>query len=127
MEKRKVGERAEILIDTIDLEILEYLNGAESGILELANYLNINHKNLKPHIEKLIRANLLSVLDERDSEKSPRRITIISSEVFSEHKEGENCKVFRNILKKINERNRDTATLSEIWEDVKRIEEKPQA
>ena len=46
-----------IYFDSIDLQILEKLSGAQNinnvpegyGILELAKALNIKHKNLKPH------------------------------------------------------------------------------
>jgi hypothetical protein len=67
MVKRKVGERAEILLDSIDLEILKKIksgygiNGGYDGIgvLELANILNIKHNSLKPHLDKLMFLNLI--------------------------------------------------------------------
>lgn len=67
MRKRNVGERAETYFDSIDLQILEKLDTAQNinnqpngfGILELANALNIKHKNLKPHIDKLIKLELI--------------------------------------------------------------------
>ena len=67
MRKRNVGERAKTYFDSIDLQILEKLDTAQNinntpegyGILELANALNIKHKNLKPHIDKLIKLKLI--------------------------------------------------------------------
>lgn len=68
MSKRKVGERAEILFDSIDLDILKTLNEARNryggyyeglGILDLAQKLNLKHKNLKPHIDKLLALDLI--------------------------------------------------------------------
>lgn len=67
MVKRKVGERAIILFDSIDLDILKILNTAwgedrvyeGKGILELAKKLNLRHKNLKPHVTKLMALDLI--------------------------------------------------------------------
>jgi len=66
MKKRNVGQRAIVLLDSIDLEILEEIKksyGVKSynglGILELANALNIKHNNLKPHLDKLRYLNLI--------------------------------------------------------------------
>lgn len=74
MKKRNVGERAEILFDSIDLQILEKLLTAQNvnnqpegyGILELANALDIKHKNLKPHIDKLKNLNLIFAYKNND-------------------------------------------------------------
>ena len=48
--KRKVGERANILFDDIDLKILETLNNSDDGlkVLTITNKLGMKHKNLKP-------------------------------------------------------------------------------
>ena len=67
MVKRKVGERAEILLDSIDLEILKKIKSGYGkygeyngiGVLELANNLNIKHNSLKPHLDKLMFLNLV--------------------------------------------------------------------
>lgn len=65
-EKRKRGVP---YLDSIDLEILEYLSGANLGerdlvgygVLEVANHLQLNHNNLKPHINKLLQLNLITI------------------------------------------------------------------
>lgn len=57
--KRKIGERAKILLDTIDQSILNKLSEKELGILELSREINISYKNLKPHINKLIKSHLI--------------------------------------------------------------------
>lgn len=67
MIKRNTGERAETYFDSIDLQILEKLNYPKNinnspeglSVLELAETLKIKHKNLKPHIDKLLRLNLI--------------------------------------------------------------------
>ncbi len=67
--KRGIGERARVLFDEIDLKILELLNHPSPdyknnrdkryGILEIAGKLDLKHKNLKPHIDKLLRLELI--------------------------------------------------------------------
>lgn len=80
MKTRGVGERAKILIDSIDLEILEFLEGCEVviGVLDLANRLDIKHKNLKPHLEKLIRIGLIKTNEYQGS----RKIGLVSPRIF---------------------------------------------
>lgn len=55
MKKRKIGERAIILFDSIDIEILDQLNSSKDGIsvLQLADRLSLRHNSLKPHLDKL--------------------------------------------------------------------------
>lgn len=62
MVKRKVGERAEILFDSIDLEVLKKFNSFNNAVkvLELADSLKINHNSLKPHIDKLMTLGLIN-------------------------------------------------------------------
>jgi hypothetical protein len=68
-KKRGVGNRAQIYFDSIDLEILEFLNhknrrtmeGAYS-ILDLIEHIKINSKSLKPHIDKLLSLGLLETI-----------------------------------------------------------------
>jgi hypothetical protein len=57
-------------LDSIDLEILEFLdkpnyklNNPGWGILDLVEGLNIKHISLKPHIDKLIRLNLIQLIE----------------------------------------------------------------
>lgn len=61
--RRKVGERAKVLFDSIDLAILELLDYSFIGlsVSELVSKLKIKHKNLKPHIDKLRKLELISL------------------------------------------------------------------
>lgn len=65
MKKRTVGHRGTPLLDSIDLMILEKLEGASLdikkgiGVLQLGESLGIPHNNLKPHLEKLLNAELI--------------------------------------------------------------------
>lgn len=63
MDKRNIGQRASVLFDSIDLEILERLDKSNQGmgVLELATALKIKHKNLKPHIDKLRKLKLIFI------------------------------------------------------------------
>lgn len=60
-KKRKVGEKPQILIDTLDLEIIEYLKNSPRprGVLEIMDYLKVAHHNLKKHIDKLLDAKII--------------------------------------------------------------------
>lgn len=72
MVDRKAGERAKILFDNIDLKIIKMLNGADYGkgfgVLELADKLGLNHKNLKPHLDKLLHLGLIFIFKDENGE-----------------------------------------------------------
>jgi len=57
------------LFDSIDLEILEMLDKSNQGmgVLELATALKIKHKNLKPHIDKLRKLELIFIYKHTDN------------------------------------------------------------
>lgn len=57
MKKRRVGQRSEIIIDSIDLAILDLLHieGGGIGIMEMQTKLGIAHNSLRPHLERLKR------------------------------------------------------------------------
>jgi hypothetical protein len=74
IKKRSVGERADIYFDSIDLQILTFLNKRNPAsykdndyshyyydIPELIKGLNIPYKNLKPHLDKLRNLKLVEV------------------------------------------------------------------
>src|SRR3989344_5360678 len=70
MKKRSIGHRADPLIDSIDLMILRILKEEDSlSVLELARVTNLPHKNLKPHLEKLIQAKIVYAFKSKDSQK----------------------------------------------------------
>jgi len=59
-KKRGVGIRSNILLDSTDLAILNYLDTNKTGsLLELAKKLDISYKSLKPHFDKLNDAKLV--------------------------------------------------------------------
>lgn len=69
-------KRARIYFDSIDLEILELLNNRKNEqnnyegsyqVLEVAEKLNLNHKNLKPHIDKLRKLDLIFVYSDSNN------------------------------------------------------------
>jgi len=135
MEKRKVGERAEILVDSIDLQILEVLENSEVGIgvLELAHRLNINHNSIKPHLEKLMRIKLIL-----SKQGFNRKIFLLSpssyyatyiNEIHGDDKWGKEFKDYRTkfnnfleILNKINNLGIEKQTLYEINEELERYD-----
>jgi DNA-binding MarR family transcriptional regulator len=87
MVKRNVGERARILFDDIDLKILRLLNNnSEHGynvfysVMDLADKLFLKHKNLKPHLDKLLMLELVSVSKGLDGK------TIVLSEINTKRK-----------------------------------------
>lgn len=66
-EKRKRGVP---YLDSVDLEILEFLdtpnysaNKNGWAVLDVVKKLNIQHNNLKPHIDKLLKLKLICVVD----------------------------------------------------------------
>ena len=93
MAKRGIGERANSLFDSIDLQILRLLEQTKDyvkplGILEIAERLNITHKNLKPHIDKLISLDLISTIKVND--KFEIRSTLHSYEIMLDIEEDSN-------------------------------------
>jgi hypothetical protein len=88
MVKEKTRSRGVVYLDSIDLEILEFLdkpNNNESvngwGVLEIVKELNISHVSLKPHIDKLLRLDLITTIT-IGTEKS-RTLLIIKPEYNS--------------------------------------------
>jgi hypothetical protein len=67
-EKRRRGVP---YLDSVDLEIIEYLESVDwqegklgYGVLEVASHLKLNHNNLKPHIDKLLHLKLITIIEE---------------------------------------------------------------
>lgn len=114
MVKRKVGERARILFDDIDLKILRLLNNNSEhgynvfyGIMELADKLFLKHKNLKPHIDKMIKLKLVSIVKDLDGK------TIVLSEINDKYKPiKRNFKTEEDYIEALKEVERKRALLS---------------
>lgn len=85
MEKTKKGKRGIVLLDSIDLAILTkiYYSKRGIGILRLVKTLSIKHKNIKPHLDKLFNANLISYVTGRlifkDYDNAISLISLLSS------------------------------------------------
>jgi hypothetical protein len=87
MTKRKAGERANILFDDIDFQILNLLSDPRSReglqVLELANSLRIKHNSLKPHIDKLMFLKLINLVEvvypTKEGNKKKRLLTMTCS------------------------------------------------
>lgn len=65
----KKSERGKVLFDDIDLRILNMLKAPyvkKISVIDLSKQLDINHKNLKPHINKLITLDLIFPYQEFD-------------------------------------------------------------
>ena len=123
MSKRNVGERGRVLFDSIDLQILELLNGEKYfGVLELTKSLRIKHKNLKPHLEKLMKANLVWAMRPDEAGKfllfAPSTIPKGASiddkglEMFKDFH------VILNKMKEISNQNEERMTLRELDKEI---------
>jgi len=76
---KETRKRGIIYFDSIDLEILEFINKPNYkentdgwGVLEIANNLNISHISLKPHIDKLLRLELIHTITTTSKNEKPR-------------------------------------------------------
>lgn len=84
--KEKPGRKSKVLFDSIDLEILQYLDNevyddSQRGIsvLDLTKAIGLTHQNLKIHLEKLLRAGLIMAIQNSKSTK----IGLISPENYA--------------------------------------------
>lgn len=81
----KTGRKSKVLFDSIDLEILELLTSNEPmGVLEVAKRINLTHQNLKTHLEKLLKLNLVTYLEIGSSTapKNKIELTTIASKAY---------------------------------------------
>jgi len=75
MVKVKKRSRGIIYLDSIDLEILEFIeekhkaNYIAVGVLELVEKMNISHISLKPHIDKLLYLDLITTREINEYDK----------------------------------------------------------
>lgn len=78
-------------LDSIDLEILEFLNKTPKGhvgkgILEICKELKIAHVSAKPHLEKLFILGLLNIIsDSEQKDKRRKKFGLVSSRIFNIH------------------------------------------
>lgn len=61
--ERSSGQRGESIIDSIDISILSILKSNKNkkgiGVMELRELVDIPHKTMKPHLDKLIKFKLV--------------------------------------------------------------------
>lgn len=108
--KRKQGEKSGVLLTTIDLQIIKALKEKEMKILELADKLEIKHKNLKPHIDLLVGVGLINALPIKKSrgiklslpysKENAAMLTKILNDVNDLKKAMEDGKIIKNPEKK---------------------------
>lgn len=127
-----VGRKSKVLLDSIDLEILKILNEYSSynglGILELTNKIKLTHQNLKKHLEKLIRIELVLPL----TESSNNKITLVTPYFFRNYASDDydpNAKkikqmleeyyILLSFLKKVNKLDSKSETISKIAKEMK--------
>ncbi len=55
----KKGRRAKILLDSIDIEIISMLKKKPMAIMELRGKMKLKHYNLKAHLIRLNKLNLI--------------------------------------------------------------------
>ncbi len=56
-------------MDSIDLEILQKIKGKKLGIMQLKEQMGLHHQNLKPHVDKLRKADLIKAERQKNSPK----------------------------------------------------------
>lgn len=137
--KRKVGERAISYLDSIDLSIIEILNHSQGGVsvLNLAERLQLKHKNLKPHIDKLMFLNIIFAFKDNEGKtkiyttmKNMDELSIIEfdddeKEYSKALKQQEHDKALVNFLEKIRDYYYDIEMKKHIDIDLRRKKDLP--
>ncbi len=100
---RRIGERAEILFDSIDLEILNILNEDRNnegvGVLDLVNKLDIKHNSLKPHLDKLVTLNLIFVFKDENGKIRITSQIINNEKIFRDFREEDFAQIYKEEAK----------------------------
>ncbi len=68
-KKRSPGDRGINLLDSLDLEIMERLDGQQLGIMQLNEKMGLHHQSLKPHLDKLRDVKLINSQKQKRSPK----------------------------------------------------------
>ena len=123
------GRKSKVLMDSIDLEILDILdryNQEDIGVLELAEKINLTHQNLKKHLEKLIRLDLVDPITTKGSNK----ISLVTFRMFSEcgdpkiEKRAKELEIVRSFLKKVNTLDYEKETIAKLSKELKKKKKK---
>lgn len=129
------GKKSKVIVDSIDLKILETLQDSYGiGVLDLVKILGVSHKELKVHLEKLIKAGLIKTLEFPVDDDNMKLVTAkakyiqdsqhnqdIDSDIKDYRRELETFDDFMKILKKIEGVNYEKETLGKI---VKKLNQK---
>lgn len=85
--KRKVGEKGNILFDTVDFEIAGILIREQPvAVLELAKKLgNMKHANLKKHLDKL-EAAPLRLIKRKQVPKSRKILISLNEKIYTKER-----------------------------------------
>jgi hypothetical protein len=140
VNKRGVGNRAEIYFDSIDLEILEFLNihnlkTHEGGysVIDIIDKLKINNKSLKPHIDKLLNLGLIhttymnyagNIKDNEDDKKYNKKIGLTTSSISFKFLNEIDCYVDVDDEKQYNEDKKNAEKVNlviDILKDVRKM------
>lgn len=118
-----VGRKSKVLVDSIDLEILEYLDRhPHTSVLDLAEKIDITHANLKKHIEKLSKSGLICPWESYGT----TRITLSTIKALDEELETPNerkviqeYESFLKIVRQINSQDWTKRTLASIARELR--------
>ena len=130
------GTKSKVIVDSIDLKILETLNDSYGiGVIDLAMILKLSHKNLKVHLEKLIKTGLIKPLEFPVNDENMKLVTVnskyiqdsehnddIDSDIAKYKRELEIFDDFMKILKKIESVNYENETLAKIVHNLNKKE-----
>lgn len=127
------GRKSKVLFDSIDLEIFNTIEKHNQiGVLELAEKINLTHQNLKTHLEKLLRANIITTLTSHQQEGKKIEFTTITSDFFDDLYDGERADLlelerkqlgdFLLYIRTINSLDNEKETLTEIINTLKKKE-----
>lgn len=132
-----VGRKSKVLFDSIDLEIVNTIEANEGiGVLELAGKLDLTHQNLKTHLEKLLRADIIHTITESSLQQEGKKIKFltINSGFYESDNAGGNDQLlkmkrkqfndFLLYIRAINGLDYEKETLAEIINSLKKKERK---
>ena len=73
MVKLKIGQRTAIIIDELDIMIFTEIGDNPMGVMELTKNLNVQHKTIKNHLDKLKLFHLIKI---EELPQNKKRISI---------------------------------------------------
>lgn len=117
--KMVVGRKSRVLVDSLDVDILKIIDlRGHIGVLELSRAINLTHANLKKHLEKLIRAGLVTTSRHQPSGKISLDTPLSWKEAPGCEIEAKEYNIFMGVLDKIYHQEPLKKTLSELSNDL---------